>query len=739
MGRMMNSGSGLRQENKRWSLIHGPRFLAVLLVISMIHVAASQNEMDILDQGLNKIRSPRHTNTRSSIVCSTTECVNAANEIKRSMNLTADPCNDFYEYACGRWPTNNPFPPGYSYYGQFDKAELVSEQYKKRKLETASITVNGATREVRQMPSNLYKSCMNVTAIDNLGDAPLRERIRELGGWELSGNWDENTWDFKDTLLLMHKMKPRTGPLFLLKVYTSGNNANIFISQDGTVLKAKSQYQNLASKDMIAYKQLIIDVLLELGVNANTAGTKADEIVRFEFQLAGVSLTLVQWIQSFSNTVTLAQLKQQVPQVDWSHYLNGLFGSTIPDSEVIRLPTLSYLKKAMSIVKTTPKRILANYMVWYVIHSELKWLSAPFRNALRKYRLATGDTASEPARWQTCVKSAFYNFDDIISAAYVHDHHAQLARPINKTKDLFNEAIQAFKDNINSLTWLDSATRSNILREANALVANVGFPDYMLDSRRMATIFQKYSGLVIRSGTYFKNQVAVLKHEQQIILNSLRTSPDSTLWFMSPLHGMAVYKDNRLTIPAAIIKSPHLFSSALLRSYNLGHLGSIIAYQIVWGIGDIGGGSSKVPQKTVNGFNTRQKCLADQYSAYSMFGRWPINGKDTVKGNAADNGALKMALKAYYNRRETTRLQGLNLSNEQLLYVGFAQAQCSSTNADFRSRNPGAGTDFVDSKTRVIGSLANSGEFSNAFNCRRGSPLNPIKKCYLWSKDGLLV
>ncbi|XP_031556656.1 endothelin-converting enzyme homolog [Actinia tenebrosa] len=72
MGRMTNSDSGGRQENKRWSLIHGSRFLTILLVISMIHVAASQNKMSTLDQGLNKIRSPRYvktagkTNTQSS-------------------------------------------------------------------------------------------------------------------------------------------------------------------------------------------------------------------------------------------------------------------------------------------------------------------------------------------------------------------------------------------------------------------------------------------------------------------------------------------------------------------------------------------------------------------------------------------------------------------------------------------------------------------------------------------------
>ncbi|XP_031556938.1 endothelin-converting enzyme 1-like [Actinia tenebrosa] len=225
MRRMMNDGGG--QENKRWSKIYCSRFLAVLLVISMIHVAASQNKRRFLEHGWNKIRSSIYaqatgkTNTHSSMVCKTTECIEAASQINSSINLAVDPCDDFYEYACGRWPINNPIPPGYSYYSFTKIAELKADKYKRRILETGKIRVNGASNEVQQMPSYLYKSCMNLTVIDNLGDAPLRERIRELGGWDMSGDWDENTWDFNETLLSIHKLESE-GPFF--KVGIISNN-----------------------------------------------------------------------------------------------------------------------------------------------------------------------------------------------------------------------------------------------------------------------------------------------------------------------------------------------------------------------------------------------------------------------------------------------------------------------------------------------------------------------------------
>merc|ERR1711931_443479 len=56
---------------------------------------------------------------REPEVCLTPECAVAAASIIQSMDVEADPCEDFYRFACGGWMDSNVILDGMSKWGAF--------------------------------------------------------------------------------------------------------------------------------------------------------------------------------------------------------------------------------------------------------------------------------------------------------------------------------------------------------------------------------------------------------------------------------------------------------------------------------------------------------------------------------------------------------------------------------------------------------------------------------------------
>lgn len=45
----------------------------------------------------------------------------AAAQFAAAINQTADPCDDFFEFSCGKWVANNPIPADLTSYGHFSE------------------------------------------------------------------------------------------------------------------------------------------------------------------------------------------------------------------------------------------------------------------------------------------------------------------------------------------------------------------------------------------------------------------------------------------------------------------------------------------------------------------------------------------------------------------------------------------------------------------------------------------
>src|SRR5258708_32731295 len=95
------------------------------------------------------------------------------------MDVTADPCNDFYQYACGTWMKENPIPADKSTWGRFNELDARNRAVLHGILEKTAANDPKRT-PVEQKIGDYYASCLIVKAIDEKGLAPIQAELGRI-------------------------------------------------------------------------------------------------------------------------------------------------------------------------------------------------------------------------------------------------------------------------------------------------------------------------------------------------------------------------------------------------------------------------------------------------------------------------------------------------------------------------------------------------------------------------------
>ena len=100
----------------------------------------------------------------------------------KAMDKAADPCEDFYQFACGNWLKNNPIPPDQSRWGRFSELDERNKEVLREILEEAAKPDPNRDPLTRQI-GDYFAACMDEKGIDARGLAPLTpefDRIAKL-------------------------------------------------------------------------------------------------------------------------------------------------------------------------------------------------------------------------------------------------------------------------------------------------------------------------------------------------------------------------------------------------------------------------------------------------------------------------------------------------------------------------------------------------------------------------------
>uniref|UniRef100_A0A0N5CAX1 Peptidase_M13 domain-containing protein n=1 Tax=Strongyloides papillosus TaxID=174720 RepID=A0A0N5CAX1_STREA len=177
-------------------------------------------------------------------------------------------------------------------------------------------------------------------------------------------------------------------------------------------------------------------------------------------------------------------------------------------------------------------------------------------------------------------------------------------------------------------------------------------------------------------------------------------------------------------------------------SFKYGSIGFVIGHEIIHGYDGYGihfNYEGKVERHMTSNvtkikFRKKSKCFSEQYR--NSTGRKFTRFVD-VDQLISDNGGIKIAHRAFMkhlkNREANEALiPGFEeYDSEQLFFINFGKTFCVSM-AESITVNGTKRAVTNPTRLRIINTLSNYAPFSKAFNCRRGSRMNPTNKCELW-------
>lgn len=643
--------------------------------------------------------------------------------VKSSLDTQADPCTDFYQYACGGWLASTELPADKPRLTRsFTTIQDSNEEVLKGILEAAGASDDAATKKIGDM----YAACMDEEAVNAAGAKPIEPLLAEIAA--LSDLDAVMTWAAKASLM-------QADVFFGTGISPDAKNPKlniIEVGQGGLGLPDRDYYlkDDAESVQLKADYQAHIAKMLELtGRPAEEAAASAAAIVAFETELAKSHLQRAELRdpQLTYNKLDREGLEKLAPNLPWGTFFTAM---GLGDKTQINVGTPKAFEHLNTALPATDLAVLKDYLSWHLINAGAAYLSSDLDTAdfeFYKKRLR-GQQAQQP-RWKRCVAVVDHGLGHDLAKAYVSQAFAGDSKTI--ALDMIKSIEASFESNLPNLEWMDDETRGKAVEKAHAITNKIGYPDS----------WRTYEDVTVTGSDHFTNVMNASMANSTYQVSQAEKPVDPDHWYMTPPTVNAYYNPvaNEIVFPAGIMQAP-FFDKDMPMAFNYGAMGMVMGHELSHGFDDSGRQFSPtgVLEEWWNAdvsekFETRAQCVVDQYSKYEVSGGLKVNGQLTLGENIADLGGLKQAYGAYQDWVATNGAEPelAGLSPNQQLFVAFAQGWCTIASPEYEAVQ--VNTDpHSPARARVNGPLVNTPAFAEAFQCAEGTPMNPTSKCEVW-------
>lgn len=638
------------------------------------------------------------------------------------MDTTVNPGNDFFKYANGNWLKNAEIPSDRGRWNSFDEVRDVNSKTVLEVLEKAAKSGKYEPGSDQMKAADFYSVGMDSLLAEKVGLDPIKPRLDMIAAIE----------NVEDIQKYLSRLGTYGGGgiffnFFVIPDLKNSKEMAAYLSQGGLGLPDRDYYTKTDTKSVdirAKYLQHVAKMLQFLGDTEEDAMAQAERIMALETRLAEASMTNVERrnTPALYNKMSLNELGQRVPSIDWPTYLSDL-GVRNVDTLIVMQP--KFMEEFELITKEVPLSVCKEYLRWHCIGRASEYLNYEVVKAdFDFYSKELRAVEQMRPRWKRVIGMTSGVLGEAIGKLYVEEVFPPEAK--EKATAMVANVMEVYAESIKSLDWMTDSTKTRALEKLDKMSVKIGYPDKWID----------YSTMEINSdpekSSYYDNVLAARKFDFEYELNKLGKPVDNTEWGMTPQTVNAGYHPlyNSITFPAAILQPP-FYNYMADEAVNYGGIGAAIGHEISHCFDDSGSRfdadgnlSNWWTESDAKNFKERTNKLVAQFDAYEPLDSVFVNGEFTLGENIGDLSGLKAC---YYGLQKYLKENGRpglidGFTPEQRFFLSWGtiwRAKYKDDNLrtliNTDPHSPGM--------YRANGPISNMPEFYDAFDVKEGDAL----------------
>ena len=642
------------------------------------------------------------------------------------MDRSADPCVDFYKYACGNWSKLNPIPADQPRWDVYSKLSDENQRFLWGILEQASHP-NPSRTPNEQKIGDFFHACMDTDSIERAGASPLDSRLAQIAALK-------SVNDIATYVGQQHHHGIHTDIPFGFDSNPDFDNSSqmiAFAGAGGLGLPDRDYYTKTDPKSQeirTRYVQHVQRMFEMLGESQPDARADAQTVMSIETALAQASLTRVEMRNPYNlkHKMSRADLRHVVPAFDWDAYFDRV---DAPEFHIVNVEQPKFFEQVNQQLSSRNLASWRAYLRWHLVHAEAPYLSSKFvQENFDFFSHYLRGIPEMPPRWKRCTRLVDSKLGEALGQVFVVKTFAPQTKDdaLRMTREIEAEMGRDIKD----LTWMSDATKQRALEKLHAIVNKIGYPDRWRDYSSVQIMPDDFIGDITRASTF---EV----HRQ---LTKIGKPVDRTEWFMTPPTVDAYYntQTNDINFPAGVLQPP-LFDPKMDAAPNYGNTGATIGHELTHGFDDEGRqfdaeGNLKDwwTPADAKAFEQRVACVRNQYAQYIVVDDIHINSSLTLGEDVADLGGTLLAYIAWKHSTKDQDLKPIDgFTPDQRFFIGMAQWACGDERPENKRMNAITNPHSPD-EYRINGVVANLPSFGEAFGCKVGQPMMRVNACRVW-------